>query len=357
MSGRIMIMAGGTGGHVFPGLAVADHLKAEGWQVHWLGTAEKMEAKVVPAAGYPISYLSISGVRGNGLVRLLKAPFKIVQAIWQARKVIKQFKPDVVLGMGGFASGPGGVAAWLSGVPLLIHEQNAVPGMTNKMLSRLAKKVMTGFDHTFPAGTARLAWVGNPVRTTIQPASQKDSGDRLHILVVGGSLGAKALNEQLPAQFAGIEGIEIRHQCGSGREAEALSAYQQHMGQQANWQVQEFIQDMGQAYAWADLVICRAGALTVSEIATRGVAAIFVPLPYAVDDHQSRNAEVLTKVGAAWSVPQSQLADLDFKQRLTQLVANPSQLAEMGQKALSQAKPQATANVAEFCKELAEQRA
>lgn len=357
MSGRIMIMAGGTGGHVFPGLAVADHLKAEGWQVHWLGTAEKMEARVVPAAGYPISYLSISGVRGNGLARMLKAPFKIAKAVWQARKAIKQFQPDVVLGMGGFASGPGGVAAWLSGVPLLIHEQNAVPGMTNKLLSRLARKVMTGFDRTFPAATPNVEWVGNPVRNNIEPSKHRTQGDSLHVLVVGGSLGAKALNEILPSQLAGIEGIEIRHQCGGGREAEAQTAYEQYMGTQHNWQVQAFIDDMGQAYDWADLVICRAGALTVSEIASSGLAAIFIPLPYAVDDHQTRNAEVLVQADAALLVPQSQLAGQDFKQTLTQLLADAGKLATMGQKALSQAKPDATDRVAGYCKELAEQQA
>ncbi|GAA0354365.1 undecaprenyldiphospho-muramoylpentapeptide beta-N-acetylglucosaminyltransferase [Bowmanella denitrificans] len=356
MSGRIMIMAGGTGGHVFPGLAVADWLAAQGWQIHWLGTAQKMEAKVVPAAGYPISFLSISGVRGNGLLRLLKAPFSIVHAIWQARRAIKVFKPDVVLGMGGFASGPGGMAAWLCGIPLLVHEQNAVPGMTNKLLSRLARKVLSGFDQTFKPG-AKVAWVGNPVRRNIMPKPYRQIEGKVHVLVVGGSLGARALNEQLPAHFAGLQNIEIRHQCGGGRLAEATDAYRQHMGQQNNWQVEEFIQDMGQAYAWADLVICRSGALTVSEIASSGLAAIFVPLPHAVDDHQTCNAQVLVRANAAILAPQPSLTGEQFKQTLMQLLHDPAKLVEMGQRALSQAKPDATEKVAQYCKQLAEQQA
>ena len=263
MSKTLLVMAGGTGGHVFPGLAVADRLKAQGWTIHWLGTADRMEAELVPAHGYPISFIDIQGVRGNGIKRLLAAPYRVIKSVLQARQVLKTIQPDVVLGMGGFASGPGGVAAWLSGIPLLLHEQNAAAGLTNKLLARIARRVLMAFPGAF-APNARTAVVGNPVRPEVValPDPQlRSSSDPLRLLVVGGSLGARVLNEQVPPAVAaaGVP-IEVRHQCGKGN-GEAVAASYAGLGVEA--EVSEFIKDMADAYAWADLVVCRAGALTV----------------------------------------------------------------------------------------------
>ena len=228
MSKTLLVMAGGTGGHVFPGLAVADRLKAQGWTIHWLGTADRMEAELVPAHGYPISFIDIQGVRGNGIKRLLVAPYRIVKSVLQARRVLKNIRPDVVLGMGGFASGPGGVAAWLSGIPLLLHEQNAAAGLTNKLLARLAKRVLMAFPGAF-APSARTAVVGNPVRPEVValPDPQlRSSSEPLRLLIVGGSLGARVLNEQVPPAVAaaGVP-IEVRHQCGKGNRDVVAEAY------------------------------------------------------------------------------------------------------------------------------------
>ncbi|AWL12922.1 Undecaprenyldiphospho-muramoylpentapeptide beta-N-acetylglucosaminyltransferase [Saliniradius amylolyticus] len=352
MSKRLLIMAGGTGGHVFPGLAVADYLAAEGWEIQWLGTAEKMEAQVVPDAGYRIHFLAISGIRKNGLLRLLAAPFKILAAIFQARKVIKTFRPHLVLGMGGFASGPGGIAAWLTSVPLIIHEQNALPGFTNKVLHRLAAKTLTGFDHTFDEGKA--TWVGNPVRQGFIEAQKAEAIHQpVRVLVVGGSLGAQALNRNLPAILAQSPALEVHHQCGKGNRAEVEAQYQT-AGTQHSVTVSEFIQDMPQAYEWADLVICRAGALTVSEIACVGVAAVFVPLPHAVDDHQTKNAQALVQAGAARLVPQPQLQTEQGKHIIMQLIGEPALLGEMAEHARALARPDATEQVAHYCKQQVE---
>ena len=354
-------MAGGTGGHVFPGLAVATELQQKGWQVHWLGTANRMEAKIVPKTGIAISYIDVAGVRGNGLLRLIKAPFQILKSILQARKVIKAFKPDVVLGMGGFASGPGGIAAWIMGIPLILHEQNAVPGMTNKILARFATKVFTGFDRTFPEQEGisdKYRWVGNPVRreffdlTRAEPAQHK-----INILVVGGSLGAQALNEAVPLALKEIDRFNVRHQCGGGHLSSVEKSYQDYFADQDNWQVEEFIEDMAAAYQWADLVICRAGALTVAEVAASGVAAVFVPLPHAVDDHQTKNAMALSSQQAAYLLPQSLLLQGELVPILKQGVSSPESLQLMGQKARTLAKNKASEDVANSCIEIVEQAA
>ena len=350
MAKTLLVMAGGTGGHVFPGLAVADALKAEGWYVHWLGTPKRMEAELVPANGYPISFVDVEGVRGNGLVRLLAAPFKLLRAVWQARKAIKQLNVDVVLGMGGFAAGPGGIAARLCGVPLVIHEQNAAAGLTNRYLAPLASTVLCGFDGAF--GTNQKAqWVGNPLRAQIQPKENTHVPHQpLRILVVGGSLGALALNDALPRvlrQFG--QQVEVLHQCGKGRSDVVRLAYQHA----ESVTVQDFIADMASAYQWADVVICRAGALTVSEIAQTGVAAIFVPLPQAVDDHQAKNALSLVNAGAALMVRQGDSFEQNLIAALQQVVAEPHTLANMAEAAKQQAKPSATLDVANICKELA----
>ncbi|MFM5714663.1 undecaprenyldiphospho-muramoylpentapeptide beta-N-acetylglucosaminyltransferase [Aeromonas allosaccharophila] len=353
MSKTLLVMAGGTGGHVFPGLAVADRLKAQGWTVHWLGTADRMEAELVPAHGYPISFIDIQGVRGNGIKRLLVAPYRIVKSILQARQVLKTVRPDVVLGMGGFASGPGGVAAWFSGIPLLLHEQNAAAGMTNKLLARIARRVLMAFPGAF-APSRRTAVVGNPVRPEVValPDPQlRSSSEPLHLLIVGGSLGARVLNEQVPAAVAasGVA-IEVRHQCGKGNGETVSAAYAQH-GIHA--EVSEFIKDMASAYAWADLVVCRAGALTVSEVAAAGVPAIFVPLPHAVDDHQTRNALTLVDGGAAEFLPQSELNTASLAARLTWLSGRRETLFNMAQAARRVAITDAAERVADECKQLA----
>lgn len=353
MSKTLLVMAGGTGGHVFPGLAVADRLKAQGWTIHWLGTADRMEAELVPAHGYPISFIDIQGVRGNGIKRLLVAPYRIVKSVLQARRVLKNIRPDVVLGMGGFASGPGGVAAWLSGIPLLLHEQNAAAGLTNKLLARLAKRVLMAFPGAF-APSARTAVVGNPVRPEVValPDPQlRSSSEPLRLLIVGGSLGARVLNEQVPPAVAsaGVP-IEVRHQCGKGNRETVAQAYAE-LGVEA--EVSEFIKDMADAYAWADLVVCRAGALTVSEVAAAGVAAIFVPLPHAVDDHQTRNALTLVDGGAAEFLPQSELTPASLAARLSWLAGRRETLLNMAQAARRVAIIDAAERVADECKRLA----
>ena len=358
MNKKILIMAGGTGGHVFPGLAVGKLLARKGWEVHWLGTAARMEAELVPKNGFDISFIDVAGVRGNGLMRKLRAPVQILKSIFQARSILKSFKPDVVLGMGGFASGPGGIAAWISRIPLVLHEQNAVPGLTNKVLSVFARKVLTGFDNTFSkqaSDSAKYHWVGNPVREDFVADPQKRSVNTpVRLLVVGGSLGAKALNEHLPAIMESVSSLEVRHQCGAGHLDAVIQNYQNMNNKTVTWQVEEFIDDMAGAYQWADLVVCRAGALTVAEIAAVGVAAIFVPLPHAVDDHQTVNAQALEKLGAAIVLPQQQLAEGGLKPILQKILSAPQELINMGRKAQQFARLDATQTVADICGELAE---
>ena len=357
MSYKILIMAGGTGGHIFPGLSVAEALKQQGWHIHWLGTEARMEADIVPEAGIDISFLDVAGVRGNGILRLLAAPLRIMKSIFQARKVIAQFQPDVVLGMGGFASGPGGIAAWSQGVPLILHEQNAIPGLTNKILSRFATQVLTGFENTFTQqikGNSRFQWVGNPVRQGFSTVYKSTASVRLpvNILVVGGSLGARALNHALPEALKGLSGEQyvVRHQSGAGNHQEVEGVYQQQ--QIKSVQVEEFIQDMAAAYQWADLVICRAGALTVAEVAMAGVAAIFVPLPTAVDDHQTKNAQVLKNVSGALVIPQSRLTE-DLARELEKLINNSEILTDMAHQAKTVARVDALDKVVEQCQRLA----
>ncbi|MFQ6372785.1 undecaprenyldiphospho-muramoylpentapeptide beta-N-acetylglucosaminyltransferase [Shewanella sp. YIC-542] len=354
---RLLVMAGGTGGHVFPALAVARQLAQQGWQIRWLGTAERMEARLVPQHGFDISFINIKGVRGNGLLRKLGAPFKVLHAIWQALRVIREFRPDVVLGMGGYASGPGGVAAKLAGIPLVLHEQNAVPGMTNRLLSKIAAKVLCAFDNTFTDVPAQV--VGNPVRAELVALGESPkavSNDAVKILVVGGSLGAKVFNEMLPETVARISqslSVTVWHQAGKGNQA-AVQAQYQHWGQDDRVKVTDFIDDMEAAYRWADLVICRAGALTVSELATVGLPAIFVPLPHAVDDHQTRNARVLVDAGAAKLLPQLQLNVSSLSAAVQALAQDRTQLVQMGQQARTVAVLDATTKVATECRTLAE---
>jgi UDP-N-acetylglucosamine--N-acetylmuramyl-(pentapeptide) pyrophosphoryl-undecaprenol N-acetylglucosamine transferase len=359
MTKRLLVMAGGTGGHVFPGLAVASELAAQNWQIHWLGTSGRMEAQIVPQAGYPISFIDVVGVRKNGIITLLLAPFKIIKATIQAHKVIKQFQPHVVIGMGGFASGPGGVAAWLNRLPLILHEQNAVPGLTNKLLSRIAKKVLTGFDNTFAAQrvsqNSKYSWVGNPVRRGFAELPEKNNINLpLKLLVVGGSLGAQVLNETVPLALADVKQVNVRHQTGAGHLATVQDTCTGLDIDPHSYQITEFIDDMPAAYAWADLVICRAGALTVAEVAAAGVTAIFVPLPHAVDDHQTKNAQTLVDVQAAHLLPQSELTAHKLQTLLQQYVLSPETLIEMGKRSKTVARLDAAKEVAHCCIELSE---
>ncbi|NEX18872.1 undecaprenyldiphospho-muramoylpentapeptide beta-N-acetylglucosaminyltransferase [Thiorhodococcus mannitoliphagus] len=357
MGTRIAIMAGGTGGHVFPALAVAEQLRQQGAEVFWIGTRAGMESRLVPEHGIDMEWVSIEGVRGKGLAQVLKAPAKLLAALSQARGIFRRRRPDLVLGMGGFVSGPGGLAARTLGLPLVIHEQNFVPGMTNQWLARMATRVFEAFPGSFPA--ARCAVVsGNPVRQAIAalPAPAERFAARAapaRLLVLGGSLGAKVLNEMLPPAIAALSATQrpqIRHQAGE-RTLEVAKAAYAAAGVDA--EVMPFIRDMAEAYAWADLVVCRAGALTVSELAAAGVGSVLVPYPFAVDDHQVGNARYLTDVDAARLVIQRDLTLEGLRALLAELLEDRSRLVTMAEAARSRAQPEATARIAAACLELA----
>lgn len=356
----VLIMAGGTGGHVFPALAVAEELRARGATINWLGTARGIENRLVPAANIALHLIKVEGVRGRGLVGLVKAPFLIFFALLQALRVIRRINPDVVLGFGGFASGPGGLAATLLRKPLVIHEQNAVAGTTNRLLAKVANKVLAAFPNAFgDAGDEHV--VGNPVREQIKnlAAVQNRYAERaqqkspLQLLVVGGSLGAKAINELVPQALAALP-LDSRplvwHQSGKGH-AEATTAL--YMQNQVNAKVAEFIDDMAAAYAWADVVVCRAGALTVSELMMAGVASILIPLPSAIDDHQTVNAKNLTDAGAGIALVQKDLTAAKLAALLLTELADRHQLLSMAEKAQQLARPYAAAQVADICEEVA----
>lgn len=344
----VVVMAGGTGGHVFPALAVARALQAQGVRIHWLGTKAGIEADLVPKAGFDITYLDVGGLRGNGLKPLLQAPVKLLRAVWMATRVFKAVEADAVIGLGGYVTGPGGLAARLAGLPLYVHEQNAIAGFTNKALAKFATLILQAFPQAFPAA-ANVQWVGNPVRdeiaTLAQPALRYGARKGpLRVLVLGGSLGAVALNELVPASFAELAPGErplIRHQAGRKHADKAAAVYAKH-GVQA--EILPFIDDMAGVYAWADLVICRAGALTVCEIAAAGVASVLIPFPHAVDDHQTANARFLSDAGAACLFQQRDLTPAAFAVTLRELLARP-RLQDMAEKARALAKPDATALV------------
>ncbi|MFG0517513.1 undecaprenyldiphospho-muramoylpentapeptide beta-N-acetylglucosaminyltransferase [Kluyvera intermedia] len=340
---RLMVMAGGTGGHVFPGLAVAHHLMEQGWQVRWLGTADRMEADLVPKHGIEIDFIHISGLRGKGLKAQLLAPMRIFNAWRQARAIMKRFKPDVVMGMGGYVSGPGGLAAWSLGIPVVLHEQNGIAGLTNKWLAKIATKVM----QAFPGAFANAEVVGNPVRVDVLalPLPQQRLVGRdgpVRVLVIGGSQGARVLNQTLP-QVAALLGetITIWHQSGKGGQQTVEQAYAD--AGQPQHKVTEFIDDMATAYAWADVVVCRSGALTVSEIAAAGLPAIFVPFQHK-DRQQYWNALPLEKAGAAKIFEQPQFTAQAVADTLASWDRNT--LLEMAERARAAAIPDATERVA-----------
>ncbi len=349
---RALIMAGGTGGHVFPALAVADELKLRGWHVEWLGSERGIENRLVPANDLKLHRLRVRGLRGGGLLGKLKAPFMLLSALWQSLGVLRQVKPDVVLGFGGYASGPGGLAARLKHIPLIVHEQNAVAGMTNRYLSRMAAVSM----QAFPGALKNARVVGNPVRTPIllldDPVMRYGvHGDGLHLLILGGSQGALALNQKLPACLAEVfasQPLAIRHQCGRGRLEKTQDAYRT-AGLEAD--IHEFIDDMPAAYSWADLIICRAGALTVCEVAAAGVAALFIPFPAAVDDHQTHNANFLVKAGAARILQQRDLQPSTLKKALDGMQDRRALLA-MAKAGRQQAIVDSTKRVADACEEV-----
>lgn len=354
MAGNVLIMAGGTGGHVFPALACAREFQARGYTVHWLGTPRGIENELVPQAGLPLHRIEMSGLRGKGLLSLLKAPLLLVKALWQARRVLRELRPVCVLGMGGFVTGPGGWAARLAGVPLVIHEQNAVAGTANRSLVPFASRVCEAFPDTF-AASAKRRTTGNPVREELFLATPRQSlaGRPARLLVLGGSLGAEPLNKLLPAALAQLPGElrpEVRHQAGKSH-AEVCAERYREAGVAA--EVLPFIRDMAAAYAWADLVICRAGALTVSELAAAGLPALLIPLPHAIDDHQTRNAEYLAKAGAAVLLPQHATDAAALAAQLTEVLMHSEKLAAMGATARRLAKPDATRTVVDICLEVA----
>lgn len=346
-------MAGGTGGHVFPALAVAQELRARGITVSWLGTRRGIEAELVPANQFPINYIDVEGLRGKGVVKLLKAPVLLIRALWQAVGLIRREGPDAVLGLGGFASGPGGLAAKILGLPLVIHEQNAVAGTTNKLLAKIANRVLEAFPGALPKGE----WTGNPVRKEIEHIAEPEhriaQGDRpLRLLVLGGSLGALAINQQIPEALALLPEslqLEVRHQCGKAHVAVTEEAYQ---AAAVKAQIEPFIVDMAEAYSWADLVVCRAGALTVSEVAAAGVGAILVPYPHAIDDHQTRNGEWLVKQGAAELIQQADMTAEKLAAVLGSWLGDKEKLRSMAVSARQLAKPNVAEAIADVCMEV-----
>ena len=354
MSGPVLIMAGGTGGHVYPGLAVAAELKRRGREVVWLGTRSGLEAEVVPQHAIAIDFINVGGLRGKGVVRWLLAPLVIARAVVQAIAVLRRHRPSSVLGMGGFAAGPGGVAAWLLRVPLLIHEQNAVAGLTNRLLAPLACRVLEGFAGTFPAH-GKVVSVGNPVREAIAAlpsAPSRPAGEPLHLLVLGGSLGAQALNEVVAPALERIElgrRPQVLHQSGRSKEVVTREAYQR-AGVEAR--VEPFLERIDEAYGWADLVVCRAGALTLAEVAAAGLPAILVPYPHAVDDHQRHNAEWLVARGAAVLLLQRELDAARLAALIEELV-QAERLQQMAHKAKAASRTDAASKVANHCLEVA----
>ncbi|MGH8130738.1 MAG: undecaprenyldiphospho-muramoylpentapeptide beta-N-acetylglucosaminyltransferase [Steroidobacteraceae bacterium] len=363
MSQPVMIMAGGTGGHVFPALAVANELRARR-EIVWLGTERGIEARLVPVAGYPVEWIEVEGLRGKGLARWIRAPLLLARAVRQARSALRRRRPGVVLGCGGFVSGPGGIAAWLAGAPLVIHEQNAVAGLTNRWLAHIASRIAEGFPGSFPA-RRRALYVGNPVRAEIAalspPRQRFDArSGPMRLFVFGGSQGSSALNRLLPAAIALLPESRrpaVLHQSGA-RDRDATKAAYRNAGVQAD--VRAFIDDMAAAYANADLVVSRAGALTVAELAAAGVGSILIPFPAAVDDHQAKNAAWLGRVSAAQVVPETGLTAAELANRLATLLGNGkgrARLLAMAEAARALAVTDAAERVAALCLEAEAARA
>jgi len=348
MDKRIVIMAGGTGGHIFPALAVAQYLQGQNWEVSWIGTRKGMESTIVPNNNIQIDWLSVNGLRGKVFLSIIKMPFMLLKACLEARKILKKRQANVVLGMGGFVAGPGGLVAKVLGIPLVIHEQNRVPGTTNRLLARVATKVLQAFPDSF--NNKKAIFTGNPLRTTFLQKYQpeiRNADNALRILVLGGSLGAQRLNQIVPEVVALLENVEVRHQAGIKMQPEVEQSYKQK-NIKAN--VTAFIDDVAMAYQWADLVICRAGAMTVSEVAAMAVPAILVPYPFAIDDHQTANAEYLEDAGAGIIIQQDRLEVHDLVNKIKQVVKNKNAMANAAKQC---AKLDATEQVARYCMEVA----
>ncbi len=345
----VMILAGGTGGHIFPALAVAKVLRARGIPVTWLGADGAMETRLVPQHDIPLDTIAISGLRGKGTLALLGAPLRVFNAIRSAGAILRRRAPRAVVSFGGFAAGPGGMAARLQGRPLLVHEQNRAPGFTNRVLAKFARRILAGFPGSFPA---REEAVGNPVRSEIAalpPPAQRfaDRSGPLALLVLGGSQGARVLNSALPQALSALKefSIEVRHQCGEKMRDEALRAY---ADAQVAASVESFIADMAQAYAWADLVVCRAGASTLAELCAAGIGSVLVPFAAAVDDHQTRNAEYLVERGAAVMLKQDDRLATRLQDTLRQLAGDPARRLAMAEAARALAKPDAAERIADI---------
>ncbi len=348
MTTHLLVMAGGTGGHVFPALAVAKELREAGVQITWLGTKLGLESTVIPANDIAIEWVSVEGLRGKGGFNLLLAPFKLVRAMWQSAVAIRRIQPNCILGMGGFVSGPGGLVARLMGRPLIVHEQNAVAGLTNKYLAKLANRVLAGFPDV--EGLPESAsWVGNPVRQSIRP-DYSNTSDKLNVLIIGGSQGAHSFNVKLPGVFGGLDcqSVSIWHQSGRGRGADVVELYKAN---DVAAKVSEFIDDMAMAYAWADLLICRSGAMTISECCAAAKPALLVPYPFSAGDHQEKNALTMVNVGAGKMLLNHQIDQPEFKQTLDSLLSDKSTLRKMGQQAHTLHKPNALKDVAAVCQE------
>lgn len=351
--GSVMIMAGGTGGHIFPALAVAKRLQSLGCEVFWLGSAQGLEARLVPEHGFELETLAVTGLRSSGIVRKLKAPLQITKAVVQATTIIRRRRPHVAVGMGGFASGPGGIAAWTLQVPLVIHEQNKIPGLTNRWLARLARRVFQAFPSTFPPQLNAVT-CGNPVRTEIAslPAPELRWAERtgpMRLLILGGSQGASALNQVVPEALSLLPAEvrpQVTHQTGSKDLEATQAAYLKH-GIVA--EVTAFIRDMAGTYAWADLAIARAGALTLAELAAAGLGALLVPFPHAVDDHQTHNAAWLVDAGAAQLLPQQHLTAQSLAATLLPLAQERKQTLLLSQNARNQAQIAASDIIAKAC--------
>ena len=357
MAKRIVIMAGGTGGHVFPALAVAEILKELGWQVSWIGTHKGLESRVVPEAGIEIDWLSIAGIRGKGIASKLKAIIMLIKACLQANKILCKRKPDVVLGMGGFVAGPGGLMAKLLGIPLVIHEQNRIPGTTNRLLARISNQVLQAFPSSFKT-KVNAKHTGNPLRKRFISASElvrRPIEKEVRILIVGGSQGAQILNNIVPeaiAKFMSLNdksiSVKIMHQTGDVMLSQVKKRYEA-LGIQAK--TAAFIEDIVEVYQWADLVICRAGAMTVSEVSAMGLPAIFIPLPTAIDDHQTANARYLTDNGAALLLMQGELTPEILAKYITELLKNANDMRAATKRL---ARLDATSLVVSYCSAEAE---
>ena len=351
--GPVLIMAGGTGGHVFPALAVANVLRTRGVAVVWLGVPGSMESRLVPAQGFPIEWVRVAGLRGKGALTWVLAPLRIANAVAQAIGVLRRVKPRSVLGAGGYVSGPGGIAAWLMRIPLLIHEQNAIAGLTNRWLARLATQVLEAFPGSF-GPKVRASTIGNPVRENIaalEPPAQRFAGreSRTRLLVFGGSQGAQRLNAVLPqalARLAPESRPQVIHQTGERGLGPTRAAYVQ---EKVEAEVLPFIEDMAKIYAWADLAVCRAGAMTVAELQAAGLGAIFVPLPIATDDHQTKNAAVMVAAGAARLIQERDLTPESLGDIIAELVADRARLLKMAEAARGARITDAAARLADLC--------